>query len=765
MARLGALPLAAIAGIAFALLRPRLTDGVYPDGWLGQLEWGAFGAVVWGAGLFGLGQVLSGGELTVGRVLRAVLLAGAVVLVTLQAFTAPQEVDRLAATFLTVVIAVGLVGGLWIILNLVVTGAANNWHRFLASSAAILAAVFFAVLRGNLSLTALVAEPDLALFGAGEGWLGRIEWPIFGAVLWGGAALVMGVLPMRPLRVAVGVAAGALTGWFIGTHSLLWQRPAIEWTKIIVAMLLGAAIAALLAYRRPIPVGVEAPPLLERIGPNVLVGAAVGSLIAVWFLAPFVGSENDAVLAAVLPLALLGARLGWTRAPSRVDVASFQHRAQALLFLGPALLFLTAGLVIPTIRTILLSLLDRNFNRQSFEGETFDSFNAQGDAFVGFDNYRELWNDVDSFDLSKWQNIFTSQLFWVGLALLVTALVAGLASGTKQNKTTSFVGTGTSYMSAALGVLLLAFAAFSVLRGTFFNNLWWVVTVTSVSVTLGLTIAVLAERAGQLESAVKSVIFMPMAISFVGASIVWRLQYQPRDPTKNQTGVLNALWVQLGRLSHSGAPRIIGLVFLGLILALIVALGIRRARLAQTFGAHVGMLIIVGYLFVELVRRSLGGFRFDAAGNILPDTIVFLQEPPFNNVFLMVVLIWIQTGFAMVILSAAIKAVPPELTEAAKVDGASDSQSFFQVVLPHILPTVGVVTTTLIVLVTKVFDIVKVSTGGNFGTNVLANDMYEVSFSFGNFTLGSAIAVFILISVLPVMFINVRRMQKARMVS
>jgi len=764
MARLGALPLALIAGIAFALLRPTLTDGVYPDGWLGQLQWGAFGAVLWGGGLLAVWQVLSNG-LATRRIIGAALIAATVLLVTWRALTAPLEADRLAAMFLTVVVAVSIVGGLWIILNLVVTGAANNWPRFLASSAAILAAVFFAVLRGNLSLTALVAEPDLALFGAGAGWLGRIEWPIFGALIWGGGVLIMALLSNRVLRMGVGVAIGAVTGWFVGTHSLLWQRPALEWPTIIVAVLIGAAIAAFIGYRRRVPIGVAPPPLIERIGAHVLVGAALGWLIATWFLAPFIGTETDTILAAAVPLALLGARLGWTQRPTGVDVASFQHKAQAFLFLGPALLFLTAGLVIPAIRTILLSLLDRNFDRTSFEGNTFDGFTAQGDAYIGLDNYRELWNDVDSFDLSKWQNMFTSQLFWVALALLVTAVVAGLASGTKQNRTPSFVGTGSSYMAAGLGLLLLAFAAFSVLRGTFFNNLWWVVTVTSVSVALGLTIAVLAERAGRLESAVKSVIFMPMAISFVGASIVWRLQYQPRDPTKPQTGVLNALWVQLGRLSHSGLPRIIGLVFLGLILLAIVAVGVRRAMSARTFGVPVGLFIVVGYLFVELVRRSLGGFRFDANGNVLPDTVVFLQEPPFNNVFLMVVLIWIQTGFAMVILSAAIKAVPPELTEAARVDGATESQNFFQVVLPHILPTVGVVTTTLIVLVTKVFDIVKVSTGGNFGTNVLANDMYEVSFSFGNFTLGSAIAVFILISVLPVMFINVRRMQKARMVA
>lgn len=350
----------------------------------------------------------------------------------------------------------------------------------------------------------------------------------------------------------------------------------------------------------------------------------------------------------------------------------------------------------------------------------------------------------------------------MAIGLVATGIIAGITSGTKQNGQRSYVGTGSSTGSIAFGALLFAFAVFSVLRGTFFNNLWWVVTVTTMSVVLGPTIAVLSERAGKLESLAKSLIFMPMAISFVGASIIWRLQYQPRDISKNQTGVLNAFWVQLGKFSHSGVPRAIGILLLGLLLLYIVYKAYLRAIEFHTFGHYVGFAIVVGYLFVELIRRSLGGFQFGPDGQVLPDTIVFLQEPPFNNVFLMVILIWIQTGFAMVILSAAIKAVPQELIEAARVDGATESQSFFQVVLPQILPTIGVVATTLIVLVTKVFDIVKVSTGGNFGTNVLANDMFEVSFSFANFTLGSAIAVFILLSVLPVMFLNVHRMQKAR---
>jgi alpha-glucoside transport system permease protein len=132
-----------------------------------------------------------------------------------------------------------------------------------------------------------------------------------------------------------------------------------------------------------------------------------------------------------------------------------------------------------------------------------------------------------------------------------------------------------------------------------------------------------------------------------------------------------------------------------------------------------------------------------------------------NNVWLMVVLIWIQTGFSMVIFSAAIKGVPTDLIEAAKVDGATESQTFWRVIIPQIATTIGVVVTTLIVLVMKVFDIVKVMTNGNFDTQVLANEMWQRAFTEFNFGLGAAVAIVLFVSVLPVMYINIRRMQKA----
>ena len=126
----------------------------------------------------------------------------------------------------------------------------------------------------------------------------------------------------------------------------------------------------------------------------------------------------------------------------------------------------------------------------------------------------------------------------------------------------------------------------------------------------------------------------------------------------------------------------------------------------------------------------------------------------------MIILVWIQTGFAMVILSATIKAVPEELIEAARVDGATKSQVFWRVTLPQISSTIIVIVTTLIVGVMKVFDIVKVMTNGQFDTQVLANDMFNQSFNFLNIGQGAALAMLIFVSVLPVMIYNIRGLQK-----
>ena len=723
--------------------------------------------------------------------------------------------DRLITTIVTVVVAISIIGSIWVVLNLLADQAKTHWARFLGLSGALLAGGGFALLRGNLSIKALLVDEDLVYLGGGGGFFGRIEWSVVGALIWGFGMFAIASLQSRALRLAVGTALGALTGFLIAENLQVWHRPdyapatVILW--IVVGVVSAGGISAILRrgrFDRPI-----------QLVPPILTGAFLGAVVGFWLAAPWhttLGStpENDVLVAAIVPLVLLGLRIGWNGTPTPAQVSLLDNRLRAGLFLGPAVLFLSAALVIPAIRTIGLSF----YNRDSSE-------------FVGFDNYQDLWNDTDSFDFTNWRSLFTSDLYTIGLFLVGAGLLIGLVAHSRRNRvnlleggnksvvllglavllflgsawsiivssesasqfteiywlvpvvvlalllgvsTLSAVGkipqldalerTGASLGAVLAGLFLFAFAVLSVVRGTFFNNIWWVITVTTLSVSLGLTIAVLAERAGRSESIAKSLIFMPMAVSFVGASIVWRLQYQPRLPaTETQTGVLNAMWVQLGELSHSGWPRALVLLIL---LGLLGSLGLRAWRqhqVSKSIAPQAAGILVFGYLFYQIARRSLGGFVLDANGDYAgPDVIRFLNEAPFNNVFMMIILIWIQTGFAMVIFSAAIKAVPTEFIEAARVDGASDSQTFFQVTFPQILPTVGVVTTTLIVLVTKVFDIVAVTTGGNFGTNVLANDMFEVSFSFFNTGLGATISVFILLSVAPVMFLNVRRMQRER---
>jgi len=240
-------------------------------------------------------------------------------------------------------------------------------------------------------------------------------------------------------------------------------------------------------------------------------------------------------------------------------------------------------------------------------------------------------------------------------------------------------------LSLTVAATLVLLAAVGSLRAVVWNNLFWVLFVTGFATAAGLAIAVLADRS-RGENLAKSLIFMPMAISFVGASVIWRFVYAFTPPSRDQIGLLNAVWVGAG-----GEPQ------------------------------------------------------------------TWIQNQPWNTLFLIAIMIWIQTGFAMVVLSAAIKAVPTELLEAARVDGASEAQTFWRVTLPQIRTTVGVVITTLIILVLKVYDIVKVMTNGEFGTNVIANEMLDELFTNRNTGRASALAVLLFVAVMPLMIINMRR--------
>jgi alpha-glucoside transport system permease protein len=215
------------------------------------------------------------------------------------------------------------------------------------------------------------------------------------------------------------------------------------------------------------------------------------------------------------------------------------------------------------------------------------------------------------------------------------------------------------------------------------NNLLWVLIVPAASTFFGLLIAQLTDRL-RWGTVAKSIIFMPMAISFVGAALIWKFVY-------------------------ANNPDI------GLINAVLVAFGTEAS-------------------------------------------IDVLQIPFWNNLFLMVILIWIQTGFAMVILSAALRGVPEETIEAAILDGAGPTRVFFSIKVPQIMPTIVVVWTTITILVLKVFDIVYTMTGGNFGTQILPS--YMMSYMFRDDGRATAVAFVIMLIVLPVMVWNIRQARK-----
>jgi len=222
------------------------------------------------------------------------------------------------------------------------------------------------------------------------------------------------------------------------------------------------------------------------------------------------------------------------------------------------------------------------------------------------------------------------------------------------------------------------------------NILFWIGIATPLTVISGLLIAVLADRSN-FERAAKSIIFMPMAISFVGASVIWNFIYEVNAPGSPQIGLLNAVVVALGGQPH-------------------------------------------------------GWTNYTAIS-------------PWNNLFLVIIVVWLQTGFAMVLLSAAIKGIPEEILEAARVDGATEIQLFFRIMIPYLMATIIAVTTTIIIFTLKIFDVVWVMTGGQFGTDVIATQFYRQSFINRNSGFGSAIAIILLVAVTPVMVYNLRRLR------
>jgi len=294
------------------------------------------------------------------------------------------------------------------------------------------------------------------------------------------------------------------------------------------------------------------------------------------------------------------------------------------LYLLPALLIMTFFIVYPMINTISLSLKNRDGSASAA------TTCVEGNPCWGvFENYRYAL--TAEFDTTSFSTFWTS--FW---------------------------------------------------QSSYGNTLKWIVLMVSGTVGLGLAFAVLADRI-KYEALAKAIIFMPMAVSFVGAGIIWKFVYD-YGTQQVQIGLLNSIITSLG-----GQP------------------------------------------------------------------IAFLSVPQINTLALVVVGVWIWTGFCMTILSAALKAVPDEVLEAARVDGATEWTVFWRIMVPIIMPTITVVVTTMVINVLKLFDIVYVMTGGNFGTDVIANRMYTEMYINFNVGRGTAVAVVLVLAIIPFIYFNIKR--------
>ena len=277
---------------------------------------------------------------------------------------------------------------------------------------------------------------------------------------------------------------------------------------------------------------------------------------------------------------------------------------------------------------------------------------------------------------------------WIAPALLIMAvflvypIVNTLVLSFKDAKASGFVGLA-NYAHVFTDKAMLV-----VLR----NNLAWLVFFTLGTLGFGLVLALLSERV-KWEAAAKAAVFIPMAISFVAAGVIWRFMFEYRPAGEAQIGTVNAI---LSSLSPGFEPK------------------------------------------------------------------AWLFDKGTNNPALIVVGIWMWTGFSMVILSAGLKSIPTETIEAARIDGATEVQIFFRVILPLASPTIAVVATTLMVNVLKIFDIVYVMTNGALGTEVIANRMYKELFNYRHFGRASAIAIVLLVAVAPVVALNIRRFRQGR---
>lgn len=304
-----------------------------------------------------------------------------------------------------------------------------------------------------------------------------------------------------------------------------------------------------------------------------------------------------------------------------------QRKHVPWLYLLPALIVMSIFIVYPMINTISLS-----FQNQDSTASAATTCREGEPCWGVFENYRyALTNEIDTSSFKAgWQS------FWLS---------------------------------------------------SYGNNIKWILVMVTGTVGVGLAFAVLADRV-KYEALSKAIIFMPMAISFVGAGVIWKFMY------------------------NFGTSQ----VQIGLVNAIITALGGKPVSFISTIPLNTFMLIIVG--------------------------------------------IWMWTGFCMTILSSGLKSIPEELLEAARIDGASGFQIFFKIMVPMIMPTIVVVITTMVINVLKLFDIVYVMTGGNFSTDVIATRMYTEMYKNFQTGRGTAIAVVLVLAIIPFIYMNISRFLK-----
>lgn len=452
--------------------------------------------------------------------------------------------------------------------------------------------------------------------------------------------------------------------------------------------------------------------------------------------------------------AAVGALVGRLAQPALTRRSHWEERLRPWVFVGPALVFVAAGLVLPGLRTLFLSFKQGTRGREP--GFTLE-------------HYTDIFTNRTFFTFEGWPSIFTGRLFIVGLAAAVVAAAAAWASSSLIVGGSARVAAATRLMRAFKVVAALLVVAVAV---GFIESL---VREPNRSEVMDVLTVIVSSRVTLWIAVVAAALILTAWLAARARGREVELDWG--SPAASSLVIAAAILVVFGALSTlrgvvwNNIWWVVTVAGLSTVLGLLLAVLAERAR-GERIGktlifmpmaiSMVGAAVIWDFMYevqpmgnqTGLFNAVLQGLGFTPRGFFINATMI-----PWNNFWIMFIMVWIQTGFAMVVLAAAIRAVPEELTEAAEVDGASRAQIFWRVVMPQIRPTIIVVVTTLIVIVTKVFDLVKATTNGANRTNVLANEMFD-QLRDRNFTSSSAFAVVLFALVLPVMIYNIRRLQR-----